>query len=56
MKATVIFDDSAPGAWRDALAPEGVSCAACGQNVCSHSDLEYQGVSPPVHAAENARG
>lgn len=56
MTGTLTYDDSPPGAWRDALAPEGASCAACGQNVCDHSDLEYAGVVPPVHAAENGRG
>lgn len=50
----MIDDTSPPGSWRDALDPEGACCAACGQNVCGHSDLEYQGVFPVAPA--NDRG
>lgn len=41
----MIDDKSAPGSWRAALDPKAV-CAVCRQQVCEHSDLEYQGVVP----------
>lgn len=45
-EGTVTIDESPAGSWRRALDPEGTCCAACGQNECRHSDLEYQGVVP----------
>ena len=44
------IDDSPAGSWRAEIARrEGqpVTCAACRQSVCCHSDLEYQGLVPP---------
>ena len=44
------IDDSPAGSWRAEIAwREGqpVTCAACRQSVCQHSDLEYQGLVPP---------
>lgn len=55
-QSTLTFDDSVPDAWRAALDPEGAGCAVCCQRVCAHSDPEYAGIVPPVHAAENAGG
>jgi hypothetical protein len=41
-----MIDASPAGSWRNAANPEGPACRACGQNVCGHSDLEYQGIVP----------
>ena len=51
--ATVTIDtDSAPGSYRAALNPEGPRCAACGQGTCTHSDLVFHGVVPPVELSD----
>lgn len=41
----MIDDRSPPGSWRAALAQNAV-CAVCRQQVCEHSDVEYQGLVP----------
>lgn len=43
------IDESPSCAWRSALDP-AASCAACGQSICDHSDLEYQGLLPRAEA------
>lgn len=43
-----MIDRSPPGAWRAVLDPAGSAWAVCRQNVCAHSDLEFQGLVPPL--------
>lgn len=52
----MIDRDSPSGSYRHALAPDGPSCAACGQNVCGHSDIEYQWLTPPMPPAAMGTG
>lgn len=56
-----MIDESPPGTWRAALTPDGPPCAVCRQNVCDHSDLEYQGLMPapatrPASGLANTQG
>ena len=57
MKGRPIIDESPPGAWRAALAPDAF-CAVCGQLTCSHPDALYAGIVPNTvpHASGDTRG
>ena len=49
-----MIDQSAPGTWRAALAPDGF-CRSCGQVVCDHPDALYLGLEARASGSQGER-